>query len=109
MKFFIPRTKPDAQEELYSSIAKQLKSQLGIVLEDDRIFRVTYQRGKKKYAAEVGQLEEHEDHYEIVAIYKTPRLYIVFTQTPEGGTGVSILIDKDEILIVEDFAAAAAV
>jgi hypothetical protein len=108
MKFFIPHETSAANgEERYAGIAKQLASQLGLVLEDERIYRVSYQRGKKKYRAEVGKNEEHEDHYQVVAIYKTPRLYIIFTQTPEGGTGVSILVDKEEVLEVENFAASA--
>ncbi len=109
MKFFIPHAKSGTQEALYGELAKQLKSQLGILLEEQRIFKVTYQRGKRKYAAEVGKFEEHEDHYEIIAIYKTPRLYIVATRTKDGEPGVSILVDKDEVLTVEDFADSAAV
>lgn len=103
MKFFIPRTKPREYEETYREITKQLKDQLRMPIAERRIFSVHYTHDKKKWCAEVGQLEEQEGRYEIVAIFES-KPFIVFTRSEAGGQGVTILVNKDEITSIEEFA-----
>jgi hypothetical protein len=103
MKFFIPHTKKATCEAVYQGMAESLKSQFRMPIDERRIFSLNYTNSKKKWHAEVGQLEEQEGRYEIVAIFEA-KFYIVFTQAKNNDPGLTILVDKNEVTAVEEFA-----
>lgn len=102
MKFFIPRTLPAEVEGAYAGIKDVLLSQFRLPIQDRRIFRLSYTNSKKHWIAEVGQVEQQERRYEVLAIFESKQ-YIVFTRTPRGTAGPIILVDKTEATAVEDF------
>lgn len=102
MKFFIPRTHGTGAEVVYQGIMDSLKSQFRLPIQEHRIYRLRYVNSKKKWHAQVGQLEEHENQYEIVAIFES-KLYMIFTRSKTGASGPIILVDKDEVTEIEDF------
>jgi hypothetical protein len=103
MKFFIPHVKTRQYEDTYEQITKLLKEQLRMPIADRRIFSLCYTHDKKKWYAEVGQLEEQEGRYEILAIFES-KPFIVFTRLENGDHGLTILVNKDEITDIVDFA-----
>lgn len=102
MKFFIPQAKKTELDDVYSGIIAALKDQLHMPIDERRIFSLEYVRGKKRYRAEVGQLEQAELRYEVLAIFES-KVYIVFTRSKSGDHGVTILVDKDEVISAVDF------
>lgn len=106
MQFFIPHIAKLEADAAYQGVIKALESQFRLPVLDHRIFSLSYTNSKKKWYAEVGQLEEQEGRYQIVAIFESKQ-FIVFTHTPEGKPGPIILVDKDEVTTVEDFDAVA--
>jgi hypothetical protein len=102
MQFFIPHIAKLETDTAYQGIIKELESQFRLPILDHRIFSLSYTNSKKKWYAEVGQLEEQEGRYQIVAIFESKQ-FIVFTHTPEGKPGPIILVDKDEVTKVENF------
>jgi hypothetical protein len=102
MQFFIPRTKSTETEEIYGEIKKNLVGIFHLPIEERRVFSLSYTNSKKAWYSEVGQLEEHERRYEVVAILESKQ-YIVFTRTPHGSPGPMILVDKAEVTGVVDF------
>lgn len=105
MKFFLPHTTKLEADAAYQGIIKELESQFRLPILEHRIYSLSYTNSKKKWYAEVGQLEEQEGRYLVVAIFESKQ-FIVFTQTPAGTGGPIILVDKDEVTRVEDFDAA---
>jgi hypothetical protein len=106
MQFFIPHIGKLEADSAYQGIIKELESQFRLPILDHRIFSLSYTNSRKKWYAEVGQLEEQEGRYQIVAILESKQ-FIVFTHTPEGKPGPIILVDKDEVTSVENFDAVA--
>ena len=102
MKFYLPNTKKNEQEAVYRDIISVLVDQFRLPINARRIHSISYTTGKHKWHAEVGKLEEQENRYEIVAIFES-KPYIVFTKTKDGGSGLTILVDKDEATNVEYF------
>jgi ABC-type phosphate/phosphonate transport system substrate-binding protein len=102
MKFFIPDTKPADTQEAYQGIAKLLKEQLRMPITDRRIYSLSYTHDKRKWRAVVGEREEQEDRYDIVAIFEA-KPYIVFTRAQNGGQGLTIMVNPDEITAIEYF------
>jgi len=102
MQFFVPNVKKLEAEIAYQGVIKGLESQFRLPILEHRIFSLSYTNSKKRWYAEVGQLEEQENRYEIVAIFESKQ-FIVFTHTPDGKPGPIILVDKDEVTKVEDF------
>lgn len=102
MRFFIPRTDPTQIEAVYRSIKDALLSQLRLPIQDRRIFRLGYTNSKKRWQAQVGQVEQQERRYEVLAIFESKQ-FIVFTRAPHGASGPIILVDKGEATTVEDF------
>ena len=103
MKFFIPHVKARQYEDTYEEITKLLREQLRTPIADRRIFSLRYTHDKKEWYAEVGQLEEQEGRYEILAIFES-KPFIVFTQLKNGDQGLTILVNKDEVTAIEEFA-----
>ncbi|MDB5178604.1 MAG: hypothetical protein JWN01_547 [Patescibacteria group bacterium] len=102
MRFFLPHTGKGEAEAAYQEIKKSLSSQFRLPLLESRIFSLSYTNSKKKWYAEVGQLEEQEGQYEILAIFESKQ-YIVFTRTKQGGAGPIIVVDKAEVTDIENF------
>lgn len=103
MNFFIPQTKVEAAEALYASMADQLKDQMRWPITPRRIFALKYTHDKKVCTAKVGQTAGQGDRYIVMAIFESTH-YIVFTHGLTGGVGTTILVNKDEITAIEDFA-----
>jgi len=106
MQFFLPHVATLEAETAYQGIIKGLESQFRLPILDHRIFSLSYTNSKKKWYAEIGELEEQENRYQVVAILESKQ-FIVFTHTPDGKPGPIILVDKDEVTEVEDFDAVA--
>jgi len=102
MKFFIPHAKPGQCELEYQGIADALKRQFRLPIVERRIFSLKYTDGKNKYRVEVGQLEEQEDRYEILAIFEC-KCFMVVTRAANGSAGPTILVDKSKVTAIEDF------
>lgn len=102
-EFFVPHI-PDAKAAaIHQGIAALVKDQLRLTMTTRRIYSLKYIQNKKRHTAVVGQIEEHERRYDILAIYEGPT-YVVYTRATDGGAGLTILVNKDEIISVEDFA-----
>lgn len=91
-------------EAVYAGITDSLKEQLRWPITPRRIRSLDYIHDKKRCRVEVGQLESQENRYRILAIFESNH-YIVFTRADDGGHGVTILVNKDEVTAVEDFRA----
>lgn len=102
MKFFVPQVPQAQYQTTYDGIAKSVKEQLRIPITGRKIFSLDYAQGKKKWHAEVGQLDPQQGRYEILAIFEA-KPHIVFTRAPGGGQGLTILVSNDEITGVQDF------
>lgn len=102
MKFFIPHVSPADTEAVYAKIKATLHSQLRLPIEDRRIQSLSYTNSRKRWVAEIGELEQQERQYEILAILDAKQ-YIVFTRSIRGGSGPIILVDKDEVTAVVEF------
>jgi hypothetical protein len=107
IKFFIPHTDKVEAETVYQAVKKSLHSQLRLPILDRRIFSLSYINSKRRWHAEVGELEEQEGKYEILAIFESKE-YIVFTRAKDGAAGPIILIAKSEVTAVVEFEATAA-
>jgi len=101
--FFIPQTHKAHQSAAYQTIIDGVKDQLGCKITDRRIYSLHYTHDKKNYSAVVGQLEEIEKHHKIIAILEA-NLYIVFTRAVRTRDILTILVNKDEVHTIEDFA-----
>jgi hypothetical protein len=103
MQFFIPNTKSHEAEDVYKSLADSLKSQFRLPILERRIFSLNYLNSKRRWRAEVGQMEEQEDRYEILAIFES-KSYIVYARSKTTNDGLTIMVDKSEVTAIEDFA-----
>ena len=79
-----------------------LKDQLGWKLTDRRIYSLHYLHDKKESFLQVGEVEPQERRYQVMAIFES-NAYIVFTRTPDGYSGTTILVDKTEVIAAVDF------
>ena len=102
MKFFIPHTPAAEADATYQKLAQLLRLQFRLPIVERRIFNLTYTNSKKEWFAEVGELEEQNGEYEIVAIFES-KTYIIFTRAADGRDGVTIMVDKAEVTDVEEF------
>src|SRR5689334_7653973 len=102
MKFFMPQAERSNTEASYQAILASLKSQLGWKITDRRIYSLHYLHDKKEHSLQVGELEPQERRYQVMAIFES-NAYIVFTRTPDGYSGTTILVDKTEVLAAVDF------
>ena len=102
MKFYIPHVEEQDADSARLEIAKALKSQFRLPILDRRIRKLEYTNSKRKWIAEVGQLEEQEDRYEILAIFES-KSYIVYARSATTNDGITIMVDKTEVTLVEDF------
>ena len=102
MKLFVPHVQPSETEAEYAAIVASVKSQFRLPIADRKIARITYTNSKHKWRAEVGQREEQEDKYEIVAILES-KSFIVVTRMPDGAPGVTIMVNPAEVTEVVEF------
>src|SRR5882672_1521269 len=104
MEFFIPQTpNGESAEVAYAGIVDSLKDQLRWTITPRRIFGLKYVHDKKTCSVKVGQLGGQGDRYMILAIFESNH-YIVYTRgAASGGTGTTILVNKDEVTSIEDF------
>lgn len=102
MKFFVPFTKPGKAQEMWESIAKVLKTQFKIPISARRIYSLSYIHDKKPYHLQVGELDQQEQRFKVLAIFES-KPYIVFTRAASGGPGPIILVSPDEVTAIEDF------
>lgn len=103
VKYFIPQTKRRDHAAAYNVMVAAVKDQLGAVVGERKIFSISYMQEKKHRYAEVGKLDQQEGRYEIMAILDW-NPYIVFTRTKAGKPGVMVLISKDDVTNIQDFA-----
>ncbi len=102
MQFFIPKAKRGQKVSTYEEIVTALKSQLRCDITDRRIFSMEYDHDKHHYRAEVGQLEQIQNRYKIMAILEA-NLFIIYTQDRKGEDALIIMVNKDEVTAVQDF------
>jgi hypothetical protein len=102
MKFFVPQVKRSQHQATYDEIAKGVKEQLRVQITERKIFSLDFTKDKKKWHAEVGQLDPQQGRYEILAIFES-KPHIIFTRTTTGTDGLTILVSNDEITGIEDF------
>lgn len=102
MKFFVPQSARREYQETYEGIRKSVKEQLRVQIAERKIFSIDYVHDKKKWRAEVGQLDPQQGRYEVIAIFQS-KPHIVFTRAVDGANGLTILVNSDEITEVEDF------
>ncbi|MDP4038419.1 MAG: hypothetical protein Q8P54_00400 [bacterium] len=103
MQFFIPHTPKTNQLATYQSIIDAIKYQLGCKITDRKIYSLRYTHDKKDYSAIVGQLEQIENRYKVLAIIEA-NLYVVFARAVRTHDILTILVNKDEVHTIEDFA-----
>jgi hypothetical protein len=106
MKFFVPQAQPSEYEATYQAICGVVKDQLRTPLSERRIFSLSYTHDKRRFRAEVGQLDPQQGRYEVLAIFES-KPHIIFTRAQNGGHGVTILVSSDEVTAVEEFDAVA--
>lgn len=102
LRFFVPQAKKSEYETTYQAIIDHVKDQLGWKLSERRIASLRHIHDKREFLTEVGELEPHEQRYQVMAIFES-NAYIVFTRTPDGRAGTTILVDKTEALATIDF------
>ncbi|HSX02228.1 MAG TPA: hypothetical protein VLI05_02835 [Candidatus Saccharimonadia bacterium] len=101
MQFFLPHAGSEP-EVAYQRIVAILKSQFRLPIMERRIFSLRYTNSKRRWRAEVGELEQQEGLYEILAIFES-KSYIIYTRTRGGNAGPIIMVAKDEVTAVEEF------
>jgi len=107
MRFFVPGVVDAEAEAAYAQIKQALWAQFRLPILEQRISSLNYVNSKRSWRAEVGQEEQQERRYEIVAIFESKH-FIIFTRTADGVAGPIILVDKAEVTAVEHFEAVAA-
>ncbi len=103
MKFFVPGATTSSYEAAYQGILASVKDQLRIPIAGRRIYNIKYIHDKKRCRAEVGGLDPQQGRYQVVAIFES-KPHIIFTRAEDGGQGLTILVNSDEITEIEDFA-----
>ena len=102
MRFFIPSVSKSELEPVYLEMKRSLVDQLRFPIQERRIFKLTYANNKRTWRVEIGKSKPQESQYVAVAIFEAS-VFIVMNQTPSGGTGPIVLIDKTEVTEIEDF------
>ena len=105
-QFFMPQVSKVEAESAYQAMKKSLSGQFWLPIADRRIQQLKYTNSKRKWVAEVGKPQEQEEQYITLAIFDSKQ-YIIYTRTTHGDPGPIILVDKNEVTSVEDFAPAA--
>ncbi|HVE80722.1 MAG TPA: hypothetical protein VNA68_01095 [Candidatus Dormibacteraeota bacterium] len=102
MQFFIPHTTKARLETKYQDLSDIAQEQLRAKVTDQRIFSINYIQDKKRLRLAVGEFEQQENRYKILAILESSP-YIVCTRTKEGLPGITILVNKDDVTDIEYF------
>ena len=96
MKFFIPKTKDDAQaQEVWKSVKKFAEEMLDWEVSDRRIFSIAYQKHGKDYCVEVGKPDPRNG--EIVIAILESVTYLVCTPNRGVLRGMPILVGESEL------------
>ena len=102
VKFFIPKTKDDAQaEEVWESVKKFAEENLGWDVSNRRIFSITYHKHGKDYYVEVGKPDPRNG--ELVITILDSDTYLVCTPNRGVLRGMPILVGVSELREVMDF------
>jgi len=104
MRFFVPSASKAQAEPAYQEMKRSLVDQLRFPIQERRIFKLTYADGKRTLRVEIGESKPQESQYIAVAIFEAG-VFIVLNQTPRGGSGPIVLIDKSQVIEIEDFIA----
>lgn len=107
MQFFVPQFPPGEHEVVYAQLLDAVKDQMRMPITGRRIHAIKYVHDKKTLTARVGERDPQQGRFEVLAIFES-KPYVLATRTPNGGTGVMILVDSNEITEVEEFAVEAA-
>ena len=102
MKFFVPQAAVKETEAVYAEALDALKKQLRWPITPRRIRRMSYMHDKRHHTLEVGQLDDQETRFVVLAIFESSQ-YIAYTRTPEGRPGVIILVSPEDVTEIEDF------
>ena len=81
---------------------RSLVDQFRFPIQERRLFRLGYTNSKRKWQVEVGMPKPQESQYIVMAIFEAS-VFIVVHQTPTGGPGPILLVDKNEVTSVEEF------
>ncbi|MFC1544587.1 hypothetical protein ACFL4X_00330 [Gemmatimonadota bacterium] len=104
MEFFIPAAKDKKTEtEVYEAVKKHAEVTTSWAIKDRRIYQLEYQHGGKTYLAAVGKFDEHIGE-PIVAILESTGTFLVCTLNRGVARGLPILVGKQEVLNVVNFA-----
>jgi hypothetical protein len=103
--FFIPRVKKSEQAAAYEAMIAAIKYQFNWRVNERRVMSMTYLHDRRTVVARVGEREQFEHHFEIVAIFEAA-MYLVVTRLPNGNPGPTILVNNAEVTEVVDFLAA---
>lgn len=102
INFFIPHTQTRNYEAAYESLKDAVTYQMGWKATDRRIESLTYTSNKKTLTARIGELEQIEHQYEVVAILEAA-LYVVVTKTKSGLAGPTYLVNTNDVVDIHDF------
>lgn len=103
VKYFIPQTKPRDHAAVHQAMVTAVHDQLKAEVGERRIFSISYVREKKLCYAEVGKLDQQEGRYTVMAILDSSP-FIVYTHAKNGTPGVMVLVNKDDVTNIVDFA-----
>ena len=102
VRFFIPSIKKSELESTYTDMIAAIKYQFNWKVTDRRIVSLTYLHDRRKVTARVGEPEQFEHHYVVVAIFEAGN-YLVVTRSPNGKPGPTIVVNTAEGSEVVDF------
>ena len=102
VRFFIPSVKKSELEASYAAMIAAIKYQFNWKATDRRIVSLTYLHDRRKVTARVGEPEQFEHHYIVVAIFEAG-MYLVVTRSPNGKPGPTIVVNAAEVSEVVDF------
>ena len=103
MKFFLPYiTDPKQEEETYTAIKAHVADQMHTNITNRRIFSIDYERDRKNFHIEVGQIYKEAEEM-IITIFDSSLMYYVFNTNRGVVLGMPLIIDNYEIRIVTDF------
>ena len=104
VRFFIPSVKKSELESSYTDMIAAIKYQFNWKVSERRIQSLTYLHDRRKVVARVGEPEQFEHHYIVVAIFEAG-MYLVVTRHPNGNPGPTIVVNTAEVSEVVDFLA----
>jgi hypothetical protein len=81
-----------------------IKYQFNWKATERRILSLSYLHDRRKVVARVGEREQFEHHFEVVAIFEAG-MYLVVTRLPNGKPGPTIVVNTAEVTEVVDFLA----